>query len=184
MTNFLFKKLLWFFKKLIPCGISLSNRHLLMLNGHGSHVILEVIEQTQKFGLNMIILPLHVSHVFQPWNVAYFDTTPNSSMDSTVNPNRENNKRIMSSAHSSVHSTLGVEGCVGAPGWRLGRVTSKSITHMDLHQKKKKNKLVNAWLEHFLCINKYKLTRLNTAWIWGKPPPFPSCSIICAWPPS
>jgi len=142
MTNFLFKKLFCFFKKLIPCGISLNNRHLLVLNGHGSPVILEVIEQTQKFGLNMIISPLHLSHVFQPWNVAYFDTTPNSSMDSTVNPNCENNERIMSWAHSPVHSTLWVERCVGAPRWRLGRVTSKSITHMDLH--KKNNKLVNA----------------------------------------
>lgn len=66
MTNFLFKKLFCFFKKLIPCGISLNNRHLLVLNGHGSPVILEVIEQTQKFGLNMIISPLHLSHVFQP----------------------------------------------------------------------------------------------------------------------
>jgi hypothetical protein len=36
---------------------------------------------------------------------------------------------------------LGVEGCVGAPGWGLGRVTSKLIIHMDLH--KQNNKLVN-----------------------------------------
>jgi hypothetical protein len=53
--------------------------------------------------------------------------------------------------HSLVRSTLGVEGRVGAPKWGLGRMTSKSIIHMDLH--KPNNKLVNAWLEHFWCIN-------------------------------
>jgi hypothetical protein len=54
-TNFLFKEFLSFFKKLIPCGISLNNRHLLVLNGHGSHATLKVIEQAQKFGLDMIL---------------------------------------------------------------------------------------------------------------------------------
>ncbi len=45
-------------------------------------------------------------------------------------------------ARSLAHNTLGVKGCVGASGWGLGRLTSKSITHMDLH--KPNNKLVNA----------------------------------------
>jgi len=39
-------------------------------------------------------------------------------------------------AHSLVHSILGVEGRVGAPGWGLRRVISKSITHMNLHKTK------------------------------------------------
>jgi hypothetical protein len=70
--KFPFQRFLFFFKKLIRCGIFLNNRHLLVSNGHGSHVTLEVIEQAQKFGLDMIILPSHTSHVFQPLNVAYF----------------------------------------------------------------------------------------------------------------
>jgi hypothetical protein len=41
-----------------------------------------------------------------------------------------------------VCSTSGVKGRVGAPRWGLGRLTSNSITHMDLH--KLNNKLVNA----------------------------------------
>ncbi len=45
-------------------------------------------------------------------------------------------------AGSLARSTLGVEMHVGAPGWGLGRMTSKSITHMDLH--KPNNKLVSA----------------------------------------
>jgi hypothetical protein len=38
-------------------------------------------------------------------------------------------------------NTLGVEGRVGAPRWGLRRVTSKSITHTDLHEPN--NKLVS-----------------------------------------
>jgi hypothetical protein len=43
---------------------------------------------------------------------------------------------------SLAHSTLGVEVCAGVPGWGLGRLTSNSITHMDLH--KPNDKLVSA----------------------------------------
>ncbi len=43
---------------------------------------------------------------------------------------------------SLARNTLGVEGRAGAPGWGLGRLTSNSITHTDLH--KPNNKLVNA----------------------------------------
>ncbi len=45
-------------------------------------------------------------------------------------------------ACSLTHSTLRVEGHVGAPGWGPRKVISKSITHMDLH--KPNNKLVSA----------------------------------------
>jgi hypothetical protein len=44
--------------------------------------------------------------------------------------------------HSLVRNTLGVERCVGASGWGLKKLISKSITHMGLH--KLNNKLVNA----------------------------------------
>ncbi len=43
---------------------------------------------------------------------------------------------------SLVRNTSKVERHVGAPGWGLGRLTSKSIIHMDLD--KPNNKLVNA----------------------------------------
>jgi hypothetical protein len=57
MTCFLFKELLFFFKWFIPSGMFLTNQHLLILDGHGSHVILEAIDQGQEVGLNMITLP-------------------------------------------------------------------------------------------------------------------------------
>jgi hypothetical protein len=65
MINFLFKKL-------VPSAISLTNRHLVVLDGHKFHVILKAIEQAQAFGLNMIILPSHTSHALQPLDVACF----------------------------------------------------------------------------------------------------------------
>jgi hypothetical protein len=59
MTSFLFKKLLSFFKKSIPCGISQTYRHWLILHGHGSHLTLEAINEMHGFHLNMIIVPSH-----------------------------------------------------------------------------------------------------------------------------
>jgi hypothetical protein len=61
-----------FFKRLVLSGISLTNKHLLILNGHGYHVTLEAIEQAQAFGLDMITLPSHTIHALQPLNVACF----------------------------------------------------------------------------------------------------------------
>jgi len=45
---------------------------LFPLNGHGCHVTLEVIEQAQAFGLDIITLPSHMNHAFQPSDVACF----------------------------------------------------------------------------------------------------------------
>jgi hypothetical protein len=72
MKAFLFKGILSFFNNLVPCGISQSNRYLLILDDHGSHVILKTIGQVQTFGLNMITLPSHTSHALQPLDVSYF----------------------------------------------------------------------------------------------------------------
>ncbi len=47
-------------------------------------------------------------------------------------------------AHSLACSISGVEGHVGASGWGLGRLTSRSLTHTNLH--KLNNKLVvHSW---------------------------------------
>jgi hypothetical protein len=59
----------FFFKSSIPGGISINNKHLLILDGLGSDVTLEVIEQARKFGLDMVTL---LSHTFQPLDVACF----------------------------------------------------------------------------------------------------------------
>jgi hypothetical protein len=72
MTTFLFKEFLSFFKSSIPSGISINNKCLLILDGHGSHVTLEAIERASEFGLDMVILFSHTPHAFQPLDVACF----------------------------------------------------------------------------------------------------------------
>jgi len=67
MTTLLFKKELSFIQRSIPSGISLTNRHLLILDGHGSYVTLAATKQAKKFGLYMITLPLHTSLHFDLW---------------------------------------------------------------------------------------------------------------------
>jgi hypothetical protein len=44
---FLFKEFLSLFKKSIPRGITNYNQHLLILDGHGSHVTLKIIKQAR-----------------------------------------------------------------------------------------------------------------------------------------
>jgi hypothetical protein len=62
-------------------------------------------------------------------------------MDATSNPKMKTSKGGVG-VHSLIHNTSKVEGCVEAPRWGLGKLTSNSITHMNLH--KPNNKLVNA----------------------------------------
>jgi hypothetical protein len=59
---FLFKKFLSFFKWSILGGMFITNRHLLVLDGHGNHITLKVIEQDHEFGLDMITLLAHTFH--------------------------------------------------------------------------------------------------------------------------
>jgi hypothetical protein len=66
------KNLSSFFKDYVLGGISQTNCHLLILDGHGLHVTLEALEQAMTFGLNMISLPLNTSHALQPLNVSCF----------------------------------------------------------------------------------------------------------------
>jgi hypothetical protein len=56
---------------LIP-NESTENRHLLVLDGHGSHVTLRVVCKATKIGLDVISLPSHTSHALQPLDVAVF----------------------------------------------------------------------------------------------------------------
>jgi hypothetical protein len=72
MKAFLFKGFMSLFNNLVLSGISQSDRYLLILNGHGSHVTFKTIRQVQTFGLDMITLSCHTSHALQPLNVNYF----------------------------------------------------------------------------------------------------------------
>jgi hypothetical protein len=60
----------------------------------------------------------------------------------TISPEVKTIKGERVGVRSLVRNTFGVEGHVGALGWGLGRLTSNSIIHTDLH--KPNNKLVSA----------------------------------------
>jgi hypothetical protein len=63
-------------------------------------------------------------------------------MDSTASPKVKTTKGERVRARSLVHNTSGIEGRAVVLGWGLGRLTSNSITHTNLH--KPNNKLVGA----------------------------------------
>jgi hypothetical protein len=63
-------------------------------------------------------------------------------MDSTISPKVMTIEGEGVGAHSLARNTSGVEGCVGIPGWEIGRLKNNSIIHIDMH--KLNNKLVNA----------------------------------------
>jgi len=82
-------------------------------------------------------------------------------------------------AHSLVRSNLKVEGCAGAPGRGLRRLTSNSITQTDLH--KPNNKLLSAYLEHFWCTDEPRVnTNSQDSPGFGGSHHLPPYSIICA----
>jgi hypothetical protein len=69
---FLFKEYLSFFKQFVIGGMCTTNRHLLVLDSHGSHVTLEVVKQAHEFGLDMITLLTHTSHALQSLDISCF----------------------------------------------------------------------------------------------------------------
>jgi hypothetical protein len=74
MTKWLFESWISHF---IGClkrgpGIDQKNRHLLVLDGHNSHVTLEVVSVAMTSGLDIVSLPSHTSHALQPLDVSCF----------------------------------------------------------------------------------------------------------------
>jgi len=74
MTTFLFSAWLSHFLKIVKerYGILQEDKHLLVLDGHGSHVTLEVVEKARSQDLDIITLPSHSSHRLQPFDVSIF----------------------------------------------------------------------------------------------------------------
>jgi hypothetical protein len=72
------------------------------------------------------------------------DTPPSSLMDLIASPKVTTTEGKGVGVRTLVHSTLGVEGRVGALRWGLGILANKSITHKDLH-KPNNNWLVRSW---------------------------------------
>ena len=74
MTSYLFSAWISHFIKSVGRlgGISLERRHLLILDGHNSHVTLEVVHEAKSIGLDLVTLPSHTSQALQPLDVSVF----------------------------------------------------------------------------------------------------------------
>ncbi|KAI5068921.1 hypothetical protein GOP47_0015222 [Adiantum capillus-veneris] len=72
MTGQLFEAWLDHFKAMLPSPLTPTQRHLLIVDGHGSHTRLEVVEKASQWGLDIVTLPAHTSHKLQPLDVAVF----------------------------------------------------------------------------------------------------------------
>lgn len=74
MTSFLFSQRISHFIKSLQSrgGISPSNCHLLVLDGHNSHVTLKVVYKAMEVDLDIITLPSHTSHPVQPLDISVF----------------------------------------------------------------------------------------------------------------
>ena len=49
-----------------------TKRHLVVLDGHKSHVTLDVIVKARQYGVDLLILPSHTNHELQPLDVTCF----------------------------------------------------------------------------------------------------------------
>ena len=74
MTRWLFESWISHF---IEClkkgpGLDLEKRHLLILDGHNLHLMLEVVKIAMRAGIDIILLPSYTSHSLQPLDLACF----------------------------------------------------------------------------------------------------------------
>ena len=74
MTKFLFNTwILHFLESMRHIdNISSSSRHIFILDGHNSHVTLEVVKAARRGGLDLVSLPSYMSQTLQPLDVFVF----------------------------------------------------------------------------------------------------------------
>jgi hypothetical protein len=74
MTSYLFSAWISHFLESVNRlgGISPQRHHLLILDGHNSHVILDVVIEAKRVGLDLLILPSHTSHALHPLDFSVF----------------------------------------------------------------------------------------------------------------
>ena len=74
MTAHFFKAWIdYFVKHVKTCnGISPLNHHLLILNGHASHVTIDIVKKAWLVGIGLLTFPSHTSHVMQRFDMNCF----------------------------------------------------------------------------------------------------------------
>jgi hypothetical protein len=75
MTSILFDKWISHFIVLVQPhqgNLCTFNRHLHILDGHNSHVTMDIVHKALLVGFNLIIVPSHTSYTLQPLDVTFF----------------------------------------------------------------------------------------------------------------
>jgi hypothetical protein len=74
MTAFLFSAWIDHFIQALRnhSSVSVSSPHLLIMDGHSSHITIDVVKRTRAVELHLLTLPSHCSHAMQPLDVAVF----------------------------------------------------------------------------------------------------------------
>jgi hypothetical protein len=74
MTSYLFSAWISHFLESVNRlgGISPQQGHLLILDGHNSHMTLEVVMEAKRVGLDLLTLPSHTSHALQLLDISVF----------------------------------------------------------------------------------------------------------------
>jgi hypothetical protein len=75
MTSILFDKWISHFIVLIQAhqsNLCTFNQHLHILDGHNSHVTMDIMHKARVVGLDLIIVPSHTSHALQPLDITCF----------------------------------------------------------------------------------------------------------------
>lgn len=62
----------WLEKVFVPAVQKLDSEHILVIDGHSSHVTLQVIEICKQHGIRLICLPARSSHILQPLDVGIY----------------------------------------------------------------------------------------------------------------
>ena len=68
----------WFEKKFIPHCNKSQNKKILFVDGHNSHISIEVVLLAIKNYISLICLPPHSTHLLQPLDVGVFKSVKNS----------------------------------------------------------------------------------------------------------
>lgn len=62
----------WFVNSFIPGTSHLEGMKLLIFDGHNSHVSIELIDKARENNIELLCLPAHTSHLFQPLDVGVY----------------------------------------------------------------------------------------------------------------
>lgn len=77
MTKELSLNWLCCFSAFVLGGVLPENKHLIILDGDGSHMVLQTIEEANNFGIDLLTLSAHITHRLKPLDVSVFGSFKN-----------------------------------------------------------------------------------------------------------